>query len=565
MRVNVVLVVAVLALTGCTAPGPTPTPTTPSLTPTQTPPTPLHQNASVEVVSIDGRWPIPENDARSLAREAFGSEPGSLIVGEASFGRAAGPIAAFDARAADLLGGLRDASTNATMAPPVAGSVYVTPQMRDAAGLKVGDDITLLTYAWPPAHVSAAFEMERVRPCDPAQRVAICSGPTSPNGEAVLLMQIAPGSTDLRFHPDVVELRTEDYPAQWNGTFVSPSGQQTPFSTGARDRANVTPPGVVEGPLEPGSWSIRFTLDVHGKRAPGAIAGFITYKTLGFSAFDIDLLRAGHAGEQTRQLLQNATRSEARVRVAGVISPAGAPSIAGAVAVLSLADARDLLRLGDGNVTALAVVARQGGDETLLAHAQEKDGPALRSLHPRAALPARSPPARNGTTLVWVPADIETRAGGRTLTVEGFPPIGAEDRIKEKPLAGAPPFLALPVDETAPPWMLVPKAFWPNVTAAMAGMATGPHLILLSDDLAIEAGVDPTNATYAKTDLDGALGTRTVFGMGTVTGGPARVLWASAALLGASVRPGGARLIIHADELDATLTSVTGAALWLGP
>ncbi|MFA5861901.1 MAG: hypothetical protein WDA16_09430, partial [Candidatus Thermoplasmatota archaeon] len=305
MRVRTFLVLVVLTLAGCNGPATTPTTTTPVATPIEARTPPLHQNASVELIGIDGRWPIPEKETRALVQSAFGSEPGVLLVGEASFGRAAAPIAAFDARAAVLLGGLHDASTNTTLGIPDSGTLYVTPALRDAAHLTVGSDVALLTYTWPPAHVSAAFEMERVRPCDPAQRTGMCSGPTSPNGEAVLILQMPPGSTDLRFHPDVVELRAEDYPAQWNGTFVSPSGERTPFSTGAHDRMNVTPPGLVAGELEPGTWSIRFTLDVHGKRAPGAIAGFITYRTLGFSAFEIELLRVGNAGEQTRLLLQN--------------------------------------------------------------------------------------------------------------------------------------------------------------------------------------------------------------------------------------------------------------------
>ncbi|MFA5860407.1 MAG: hypothetical protein WDA16_01805, partial [Candidatus Thermoplasmatota archaeon] len=81
----------------------------------------------------------------------------------------------------------------------------------------------------------------------------------------------------------------------------------------------------------------------------------------------------------------------------------------------------------------------------------------------------------------------------------------------------------------------------------------------------IEAGVDPTKATYTKVDLDGSLGTRTVFGMGTVSGGPAHVVWASASLLAASVNPGGARLVVRAGDVDAVLASVPEAALWLGP
>jgi hypothetical protein len=558
LRAAVLLVVLILA--GCSAPSTTtPRPTTP---PPHPPTPPLHRNATVELVEVDGRWPMPENASRDLVRNAFGQEPGSLLVGEASFGRAAGPVAAFDERAAALLGGLRDALTNATIAPPPDGSILVTPRLLAAANLTVGANATLETYDWPPSRVGAAYEMERVRPCDRTAPDAICLGPAAPDGDAQLLLDVPPGSSDLQFHADVVELQSSDFPAYWNGTMISPTGNETPFSAAAFDRLDTTGPGRVAGPLEAGAWTIRFHIDAGGRRVPGAIAGFVTYTTLGFAPFDLALLGTPDAALQTRLLLQNATRASLTLRVAGVVSPHGAPALADAAAILSPDDARALLRLGAGNVTALAVPSVPGADDALLNALGATQDPALHALRPRAAIPASDAPPDEAAseTLLWAPADLQ----GAALVVQGMQPLGAETKLRDLPLAEPPRVLSMPSSANVP-WSLVPKAYWNDASAALKGIATGPHLVLLSDDLAREAGIDPANATYAKLGIDSALGPRTLFGMGTVAGGPTRAVWASAATVAANSAPGGARLVVASADENATLASVPRTAIWLGP
>lgn len=536
MRPLAVLVL-IAALAGCNArDGGGPTTTTTSA-----------PTSDIEIVAIDGRWPIPQARALALA----GGDAGAVILGEASFGAAAARVAGLDARAAEILGGIP---------VPGAGEVVLTRALADALGAAEGAQVEATSAWWPPSHVTAAFEMERVRPCDPAFAAPLCSLDTSPAGEATLIVTIPPGSTDLRFHADVVELGPNDFPATWNGSFRSPGGATTPFSTSAIERGVATPPGLVPGPIETGEWRVTFTLDVNGSRAPGAIAGFITYRTLGFSPFEVDLLRVDDASRQTQLLIENATLGTRTLRVASILPDA---SRAPARALFSLDDARALLGVGEGNVTALVRPMRDGAADALAEAAALETEPALTSLRARPFLARGAPPAE-GALVLWAPPGIDARAlppvagaSDAALVVEGSPPLLGVT-VAGKRLADA---RVLSIPARAPmPWRLAPGALWSSEAAALDGLAGGPHLMLLSADLAQAAGVARANATYVQTEIDTALGPRVVFGMGLVDGGPSRAVWSSAAFLAAATSPSGARLVVPIDD-GADRAQVEAAAL----
>ncbi|HWH07549.1 MAG TPA: hypothetical protein VNX21_00020, partial [Candidatus Thermoplasmatota archaeon] len=395
-----------------------------------------------------------------------------------------------------------------------------------------GDEVDLRAFSWASPLVTAAFEMDRVRPCDPESPAALCSLPPRADGAARLALQVPPGSADLRYHPDVVELRDHDYPATWSGEFVAPGGARTPFQTAARTRQDLDPPGLVAGPVPPGEWLVEFTLTLNGTRAPGAVAGFITYRTPGFGPFDSDLLREPDAGRQTRRALDAAQERVARLRVAALAPADGTLARLGVAALLAPEDARGLYGVEAANATALVVPYAEGAEARLAEAAAPQETPALRALRLRPLV--ERPPTRHDDALAWAPAHEAHLLSGRL-------PPGGDARLNGTALAPGVRLLAMPAGER--PWDLVPGAHWPTAEEAVRTIASSAHLVLVSEDLAREAGLDPGRATYARLEVESALGPRTVFVMGAVSGGPPRTVWATAALVVALAAPAGGRAL----------------------
>lgn len=504
MRNGRVLLLLALLLAGCTGGTPATPPTT------TTPPGPVAENA---LVAIDGRWDF---DADAAAKLAGHADAGRLWMGEASWGSAAGDVWGLDAQAARLL----HASD-----PPAPGSVVA----REGLGLNVGDELRLAAWTWPAPLVTAAFEMDRVRPCGSDEQALLCAMPQTSDGRARLQLKVPPGSRDVRYHPDVVELRDADYPASWEGDFVAPDGRRTPFHTAARTRTDLDPPGIVAGDVAEGAWVIEFTLTLNGTRSPGAVAGFVTYRTPGFAAFDTDLLRTNDSAQQTRRALDAARERTLTVRV-GALAPATRMP---APLLLAPEDARELLNVSAGNATALVVPYAQEDEARVASAAMEQSVPALRALRLRPLVAQTTTPARSD--LQWAPA------GNATLLAGRIPPAGAAT-FNGTALAPGVRILALPADG-ALPWTLVPGAHWPTEDEAARTIATSAHLVLVSEDLAREAGLDPTKVAYAQLQVESGLGPRALFVMGAVKGGPARTVWASAALVTVLTAPAGGRAL----------------------
>lgn len=441
---------------------------------------------------------------------------GRLWITEADVGGLAGDVVGLDATAGAIL----------NVTPPPEGSLRLREDVATRLGLRVGEDVALVADAWPAPLVTAAFEMDRVRPCDPAQPAGLCSLPLGGGGESRLRLQVPPGSFDLRYHPDVVELREEHFPAAWDGRFVSPTGERVPFQTAALSRSQLDPPGLLAGPLHEGEWSVEFTLDLNGTRAQGATAGFISFRTVGVSPFDTDVLRTLDPAEQTRKVLALATPHSVTLRV-DAIEPA---PLFRAAAVLASSDARALLGSSEGNATALVARMTPSAASAFGNATRESGAPMHRVLRARPVGNATFGEEAAGTTRA--PA-----AEASTFTFRV--PLGGTAALNGSVLAPGVRMLAL---EAGPPtWSLVPGAHWPNATAALAAMAGGPHLVLVSEDLAREAGLDPRALAYSRFDYDSGLGARSVFVMGSVAGGPPRTIWASAALVAAQGSPVGAR------------------------
>lgn len=510
----------VILLVGCSG-APQSSPTEPTLVEAQT---------GVHVIGIDGYWSIPVAAALRAAESAGYSsqELGVAIQGEASFGAVAAPILALDSKAAALVG---------APTPPSPGEIVISQNLSEKLGAKVGDSLALRASAWPASMVLSAFEMERVRPCTNENAASLCSLEQNAAGESQLRLTVGKGSFDLQFHPDVVELGPDDYPAFWNGSFIAPSGAVLPFATGAFSRSETLPPGGVAGSIEDGAWTIAFTIDANHTRAPGAIAGFVTLRTPGYSPFNVDLLRLPASRDQTTSFLANATQQSATLRVASI---ATVPS---ASALLSLADARQLLAVGNDNATALLSPARASS----LVDSPFRDDPQVGPLRARSWPPMRADIASEGALVLWAPPDLDLSAlprvagaGAPALSAASTAPL-APARFKDTNVTGV-RLLALPTGE--PPWRLAARAFWADSVLAEKGMATGPHLVLLSSDILTSMGLPVDNATYVKTDFETALGSRTVFGMGAVLDGPTKTVWASSALATASGGTLGARLIV---------------------
>ena len=506
MRRGRALLLLALLLAGCT--GDPPAPPAPG------------PDATVALVSIDGRWDF---DAAAAARLAGPPDAGRLWLGEASGGAAAGDAWGMDAAAARLL----DAP-----APPPPGAVVMREDAARAAGRAPGDEVEVRAWAWPAPLVTAAFEMDRVRPCDPAAPAQLCSERTTPDGRARLALQVPPGARDLRYHPDVVELRDADYPAYWEGEFIAPDGARVPFRTAARTRADLDPPGHLPGPAAEGAWAIEFTLTLNGTRAPGAVAGFVSFRTPGFGPFDTDLLREASAGRQTARALADAVERAARLRIASLAPANGTLGTLGAALLLAPEDARALLGVAEGNATALAVPYARGDEARLAAAAADAASPTLRALRARPHVPAD--PALPAGGVAWAPA------GNATLFASRVPPGGTVD-LNGTRLAPGVRLLSFPT--SAPPWTLAPGSRWADAEEAARGIAGSAHLVLVSADLAREAGLDPARVEYAQLQVESGLGPRTLFVMGAVEGGPPRAVWASAALLTVLSMPAGGRTL----------------------
>lgn len=500
MRRAWTLLILLALIAGCTGDGG-------SLPTTVTPP----ETTQLSTVMLDGRWGF---DADEAARR-LGVETGRGWMAEASFGRFAGAFLALDETAARL--------ANASV--PASGTLVLHEDVAREMGVREGDAIPVRAVAWPAPLITTAFEMDRVRPCDAAREAALCSEPATEAG-ARLSLRVPPGSFDLRYHPDVVELRDQDYPAFWNGTFTAPDGARIPFHTAARTRTDLDPPGLIAGPLAAGVWAIEFTLDLRGERAPGAIAGFVTHKAPGFAPFDTELLRGTTPAQQTRAALGPARVHDADLVVAQVGS-AEVLGRFGAVALVAPADALRLLGMRAGNATLL--LTRDVGPERLASATDGSEDPAVAALRLR-PYPAPSRVVR-GEGVSWVePAEADL-LGGRAVA-------GGVVKLNGTTLAPGVRLLSLPA---SPPWSVLPGGHWPDAPSAVEGAAAAPHLVLASEDLLVEAGVDPMNARYAKLEVESALGPRSVFVMGATSGGPPRTIWASAALLAALTAPSGGR------------------------
>lgn len=521
------LVVALL-LAGCGAKPPAPATAPPTATPTA----PLDMDGPVRIVALDGRWSFDEAPARDLVAQAWSASPDAIGAGvrreallSGEHGAAAATLLALDVAALRTLG--VEASAD--------GALVLTRALAGRLGAREGDVLRASADAWPPSRVQVAWEMENVRACAPENLFALCILPAEGDGETRLRLRMDPGADAIRFLADTVELGADDFPAYWNGTFLSPSNASTPFTTAALARTRALPPGRVDGDIEAGEWTIRYRMEVKGERWPGAVAGAVTYHARGFAPFEFDLLNAGDARAQLAAALANATTAPPReLRVARVVDalPLGGD------ALVSTRDARALLKLPPGEATLL--LTRAPGDAAALAaRAFDADDTRVQALRARELAPFTAGEGSRWLVL-RAPASVDVADLPRRAEAP-LVSIAATAHASNATFRLA----TLPADA---PWPLVPGGRWPDAREAAEGVAGAPNLVVLSRDLALELGLDPRNSTYAPVAIDAPGGEQTVYVMAVADDGPPSTMWAGAPLVLAVAHPDGARLLVRLEE-----------------
>ena len=550
------LLLLVAALAGCAAPAPPP----PTPGPDPTPPT---QELGPDVpramlLALDGRWDVPREAAEGLLQRAdVGPVAGVAWFGTGILRRGEESLP-YDHAALDA-GAL--AAVGADFAPPEEGTLVASRAYADAHGLAAGDEVTLQAWRWPVPLVATAFEMDRTRACDPEAPAKLCFAEQQAEGITELHLRVAGGAQDLSFLPDLAELGTSGVPAWWNGTFRSPSNETFPFQARV-DRLGAPTPALREGPLDPGTWIIRYTLDTAKGRAPAGLAGIVRLREPGYQWFDDRIQAQDDPAAQAEGVLRRAVEGNVTLRVARV--EAFPRNLSAFDLLLAPADARALRAADEERVGGLVVVAGRDAAARIEAAREGVLDPALLALQLRPFAPAL-PRAPTGDALVFrAPPDVDAAA---------LPPVEGAGGPPAKALALEPPVL-LPVSANGtelpvrvrllapagpPPWTMPPGARWASAAEAMENLSRSRTLVLASGDLA------PQGALVQRLVLGDEVMGRVAVLVGTVQGGPAGTLWASAALVAGAGEPAGARIVLPlAPGADADAVAQRARAAW-GP
>lgn len=577
------LALVALLLAGCNAPPPIDEAESAALDVEPTPPAPpIPSSPELHLVALDGRLAFPPAEALAYVAEAApGADAGGTWWAEASLARdgpgprIAGNVLAVDEAAARVL----DLSVS-----PAPGSAVLASRVAHALGAALGDTLTFTTTTWPAPRAMQGFEMELVGPCgESAGRPwgpCFASEPTSDTTR--LAVGVPPDSEDFLFHPDVHELRDARYlPAYWNGTITSPSGVVTPFQTSAGSLYQLSEPAGLKGPVGPGDWTIAFTLDLNGTRWSGPAIGFITYDTRGLSHGDPALHGIQDARTMTDTKLATSTTRTLTLRVASIVESFGDADGLRPIAILHPDDARALMGVREGEVTGLVLRADTALPDRL-SEALRGAPPILAPLHAW-SVPAAGEEPHAPDLVLAAPAALDVGTlppvpgvKSAVLALEAALPPGTTARLGAREIPpGADPAekgASLPEDTrwlTAPsargelPWTLLPGAKWPDIGEMLDAFVQFEHVVLVSDDLARELGLDPTDLTYQEILVETLHGSRTLYVMGSVAGGPPHAVWMSAALAASFGQPLGARLVVSPEPgADAAALARDVAAAW---
>ena len=514
---------------------------------------PAPESVELRLLALDGRWSFPEEKGAALLARVGAPPPvGALVVTEARAARAVADVVGVDAEAAAALG---------VGSPPASGEALVARAFAERERVGTGATLALVADAWPAPYVATYFEMERTPPCERRPEAKLCFLPQLEPGTARLRLRADEGARDAAFLPDLVELGPQGRPAWWNGSFTSPSGATTPFLAHASLSGELVP-AERPGPMEAGPWTIDFRLETNGRLAAAGAAGIVRVREPGYLWFDDRLQEVADPRAQARAVLANATTARLDVRVARVVD------------ALPL-DADVLLAGGDARALAGAK-----GPTALLANLTATQERALGSLHAsdgvttalRArALPGAAPPgpiALGGQALLFAappgldPATLPAVEGALapSLALAMRAPVGEPIQLEGNATGGDALLLAHASGPVA--WTLPAGARWVRTEDALENLSRSRTLGLASPDL-----VAAPIATV-RVDMGEGNTTRSMVIIGGVVGGPARVVWTSAALVAGAGHPVGARIVLPlAESVDAAgagAVAERALALWAG-
>ena len=216
------------------------------------------------VVTIDGRTDFPAASARAMLAAVPGSRAAFAYRGEVQI-----------AGVGYTLVGLEGVDLPRGTAAPV--STAARPLSDHDGEL----ELLALRRVLPP--VTTLHEMEFLQACGEPRFTAereVCRDDAAIAAEnlTVLRVSIPRDARRLAFHADVRELRRDERPAGWNGTFEDPDGRvAAAFSLEVpRGATALPPPFALDGAptLAPGTWTVRFALEANGTRLPG-VAGVV--------------------------------------------------------------------------------------------------------------------------------------------------------------------------------------------------------------------------------------------------------------------------------------------------
>lgn len=536
----------------------------------------------LHAVSLDGRWAFPEDAARRIADAALAdAAPGASFawgaarVAEARVGSPDGAstlarVVAADAGAAALLG----LAEGAAQAP---GEVAVTRAFAKRAGIDVGDLVTLHSESWPAPTTTSGFEMERLIACDEDRRPRFCGLPAGADGLTRVSLTLGAGARDVGFLADVVELDPSLMPAEWNGTFTSPSGRMTPFAARAATVFGPFEDAIVDGPAEPGAWTIAFTLDANGTRVAAGTAGRVVVREPSYSWFDDRLQVMRDAAAQTVAIVADARVTRVEATVTRILDDVPALALGGADVVASMEDAATLRGDAAGDVSivlARPTRATPGFAEAFVSEREREPAPAAFSLVARAALVPAAAEARPARVLAFAaPADVDAASLERVegavapvLALAAATPLAGNVTVAGRPIPGGVTFLApLPDAAAAPPFSLVDGGRFASVEDAWAGLAETPVLALVGADVLAAAGVAAEDALYRNLVLSGLPDARNFVVAGVVEDGPPMSAWVSGASLAAAGRPIGVRVLLPLEDgADAARVAADARSAWAG-
>lgn len=506
-----------------------------------TPPVPPSPEPVPHLLALDGRWDFPRDRAEALLADAgVGPVLGGAWFGVGILHAAQGPLAADHAAL--------DEAALAALAPgvpaPIPGGVVVSADYAARHGLAPGERVELRAWRWPAPLVATSFEMERVRPCDPEAPARLCASSSLDPTQTQLRLRVDEGSRDLAFLPDMAELGAGGAPAWWNGTFASPQGAETPFQAHV-DARGAPSSGEREGPLEPGTWTIRYHLEtLRLGRAPAGLAGIVRLREPGYHWFDDRLQRIEDPERQAESVLAAATAANVTLTVQEV-APLP-PILAGFDLLLHPLDARALEGVGPARVGAVLVNATPG-DAARVALARENatDHVTL-ALQFRPFAPAPPLAAQDRVLLFRAPPDVDVAAlpavegaGTPTKALALLPGVATPVALDGRNLTQGVLLLAHAGPEPRPPpWTMPPGGRWATAGQALENLTRSRTLVLASDDLA------PRDVAVARLVMGDEVTGRVSVVVGVVDGGPRGVLWASPPLAAGAGEPAGARVLL---------------------